>query len=90
MFETESDKRHQGSLGSHGIHCKDDEIGKSKVTQHNDSNVCIIGTDCIAEELAGYLVKHYLAGGFDFEVKNKLRVAKLSELEDKYLSQESK
>lgn len=52
--------------------------------QHNNANVMIISTDCIAEKLAATLVRDYLLSGFDEEERNMIRVGKISELEDKY------
>lgn len=48
--------------------------------KHNDANVIIIASDCIAEKLAAALVRDYLNGGFDNEERNMIRINKLTEL----------
>lgn len=52
--------------------------------KHNNANVMILSTDCIAEKLAGSIVADYLQSGFDNEERNMIRVGKIKELDEKY------
>ena len=86
MRGVESIQGHKGSSCSYKIHCQNVSISKRAVTKHNDSNVVIIGTDCISDNLAAYLVECYLVNGFDNGEKNKIRIQIMKDLEEKYLT----
>ena len=50
------------------------------IIKHNDANVVILGTDCISDKLAGYLLECYLVNGFDHGEKNKKRIQIMKDL----------
>ena len=86
MCRVESMQGHKGSSCAHQVHRQNVSISNKTVTKHNDSNVVIIGTDCISDNLAGYLVECYLLNGFDNGEKNKIRIQIMKDLEEKYLT----
>ena len=49
----------------------------------------ILPMDCIGHKLAGYLTRDYLFSGFDGKANNKIRIDKMTAMDEKRLGKAS-